>query len=404
MTSACRTILTTLIASGLSLGTAFAQDSNISGSAHPAAENEPARELTAADREQVAASLADKWRGTAEARGYRLEAWRSQLWARVLRLDNDRLTRAQQARRYDEMVEIVTGKSPARLLKAPEVLGDKSDDLSFTGITPCRIMDTRFGTGIFAGLRAAGSTTSISTSIASSIAAQGGNPAGCPELPGDAGALAYTLTVVDYTGGAFVTVFPFTAFRPNASTINMGPGTSPTPIANSSVVQQCYLCGDEVSIYVEGAATDVIIDAIGYYDPTPNSTCVASVGSMALTLSACQNYTSCALFNSSTRARLVICSAVATPSIDHVVGVHDEISMNIATSGATCAGFSTAGIGYMDVNQAVPSGCCWNPSTAAQNTFTLGAGVVQTYFLNVQQQIGTGDSMVSANLRCTLLN
>lgn len=406
-----RTVLTATVVAGLSLGTGFAQDSNMPSTGGWASGFQP--ELTVADPGQVAVNIVERWEATAEARGYRVDAWRVQLEAALQRLSADQLRQAQRAVTYAEMVEAVTGKNPERLTLSqdsalqeftPQTLGQNSDDLSFTAITPCRIMDTRSGIGVFAGPRAAGSTTNISTSIITSIQNQGGKTGGCPELAADAGALAYTLTVVDYTGNAFVTVFPLTATRPNASTINMGPGTSPSPVANSSVVLQCYLCGDELSIYVEGASTNVIIDAVGYYNPAPSTTATIS-RTTGLTLdNTCQNYTSTSLFNPSTRSRTVVCNAVVTPSISHTVGVHDEIAVSIATAATTCTTWTNAGVGYIDINSAVPTGCCWNPSTAAQGTFSLAAGTTGTYYLNVVRELGTSSSLATGQIRCTLVN
>jgi hypothetical protein len=407
-----RTVSTATLAAGLSLGTVLAQDSNVPVSGGWA--SEATDEFTVADPGQVAVDIVERWEATAEARGYRVDAWRVQLEAALQRLSADRLRQAQRAVTYAEMVEAVTGKNPERLTLSqdsalqeftPQTLGQNSDDLSFTAITPCRIMDTRFGTGAFAGPRAAGSTTNISTSIVSSIQNQGGKLGGCPELPGDAGALAYTLTVVDYTGNAFVTVFPLTATRPNASTINMGPGTSPSPVANSSVVLQCYLCGDELSIYVEGASTNVIIDAIGYYNPAPATTCTGSRTTTLALTGTCQNYTSCTVTNPSTRSRTVACQALVTPSISHTNPTANTVNLVVAAANNTCDAFPwSAGTGVIDILGALPTGCCYNQSVASQLTFSLAAGTTQTYYLNAQQEIGTGSSIAVGQIRCTLLN
>ncbi|HVR69435.1 MAG TPA: hypothetical protein VMT87_01210 [Vicinamibacteria bacterium] len=398
----------------LSFGTALkAQDPNMPGSASFSPQADPApAEMTIAERQAAAYALADRWASVAYERGYELDGWAAELVANLLRLDDARLRQASRAGSYGELIEIATGKNPDAFLVdstsgsiTPQALGDKSDDLDFTALNPCRVMDTRLGSGGFAGPRASGSTTTISTRSTTEITAQGGNPAGCPMPSVDAGAVAYTITVVDYTGNGFVTVFPFSATRPNASTLNFGPGSAPTPIANSSIVQQCVNCGtaSDISIYVEGASTNVIVDVIGFFDPAPSTTCTATAGSLGLT-GACQNYTSCALTNPSTRSRTVLCSAVATTSIGHDVGTHDEIVFNIATANNACGSYSTPGIGFVDVNAAVPTGCCWNSSAAAQATFTLVAGATQTYFLNADQLLGTGDSLLSGSLRCTLVN
>jgi hypothetical protein len=257
-------------AAGLMVGTALAQDSNTSsiGTALVAP-------VSPIDTVQAASELADRWAATAEARGYDVDGWRSELVANLQRLSPDRVAQAAQADSYGEMVAAVTGKNPDEALSfnvadaVPQALGDKGINLSFIPINPCRVLDTRIAAAEYLGARTSGSTTTISTNVTSRVALQGGNPAGCPLPAADAGAVAYNVTVVDYTGNAFVTVFPYSATRPNASTVNMGPGTAPSPLANSSIVQQCVNCGanTDISIYVEGASTNVIIDIVGYFDP-----------------------------------------------------------------------------------------------------------------------------------------
>jgi hypothetical protein len=150
-------------------------------------------------------------------------------------------------------------------------------DYNFVPVTACRILDTRIGTGDFAGLRTAGSTTNIKTDSYSRVL-QGGTDS-CPGFdtgllvgngiwPRGPAAIAYTLTVVDYADNGYVTVFPFSVSRPHASTINFGPGTAPTPLATSSTVGACVPCASEVSLYVKGGSTDLIVDVVGYFDKT----------------------------------------------------------------------------------------------------------------------------------------
>jgi hypothetical protein len=222
----------------------------------------------------TANGIAQRWTSEAESRGYDVDSWRADTVAALQRLDHNRFVQAEQAKSYAEFVRAVTGKSPVQFPEAggivPAALGTNSDNLAFHPINPCRIVDTRFGTGTFLGKRQPGTTTSYSSSL-SNYSSQGGIGTACPGQISEAGALAYTVFVFDYTASGFVTVFPYTATLPNASTINYGLGTSDVVLANSSVVQQCYLCGPEFNVYVfaGGSAVNVIVDVIGYYDPGP---------------------------------------------------------------------------------------------------------------------------------------
>ncbi len=409
-----RMFVMVVLAVGLAVGTSLAQDPN---GGRAVGWSPAAPDVVAVDKEQAAATIADRWSTEVAGRGYNVADWRSELTETILRASDEQIRLALKAPSYGEAIVALTGKNPDTIVNrggaaadlVPQAaLGDNSDDLSFTAINPCRILDTRFGTGAFAGVRAGGSTTTISTRVTASIAAQGGNAAGCP-MPGvDAGGVAFTITLIEYSDPGFVTVFPATATRPLASTLNFGPGTAPSAVANTSVVQQCYSCGDntDISIYVEGGSTQVIIDVVGYYDPTPQTTCTSSATVSFDLTGACQNWRSCTLTNPSTRARRVICSAVAIGELNHTSGTDDTVWVNVATDATTCGGWWTAGTAVLDVAPAMNTGCCWQNSTATQNTFTLAAGTTQTYYLNVSQTTGNDaiDKMLSAQLRCTLLN
>ena len=150
----------------------------------------------------------------------------------------------------------------------PRVIGSPSGDLVFTPLVPCRLLDTRFGTGAFAGPIADLTTLSIQTNIAD-FSAQGGSssPCGMPTAT-DASAIVVIVTAVNPPKTGHLRVFPFSAPFPNASVVNFVPGQD---IANNTIVPQCIGCGSDISIFVATQA-DVIVDVIGYFDPPVLST------------------------------------------------------------------------------------------------------------------------------------
>ena len=116
---------------------------------------------------------------------------------------------------------------------------------------PQRLLDTRTGTatadGQFAGTgrQPAGSTLRLHVS-------------GRVGVPAGADAEVLNLTAVDPTDAGFLTVFPCSAGRPNASNLNYAPSTN---VANA-VITKLGTNGD-VCIYTF-AATDLVADAAGY--------------------------------------------------------------------------------------------------------------------------------------------
>lgn len=131
------------------------------------------------------------------------------------------------------------------LVAAPESL--PSSTTSFIAVAPCRAVDTRRPNGAFGGPSFAADSTR-SFNIANS---------GC----GVPVAVAYSLnfTIVDYSGGGFLTAYPTGTARPFVSTLNFGSGPA---LANAAVVPASDL--GSIDVYSFGP-TNVIIDVNGYF-------------------------------------------------------------------------------------------------------------------------------------------
>ena len=145
----------------------------------------------------------------------------------------------------------------------PRVIGSNTGDLVFTPLVPCRILDTRSGSGVFAGPIDDFTTMSIQTNI-SDFSAQGGisGPCGMPTET-DASAIVIIITAVEPPNTGHLRVFPFSAPFPNASVVNFVPGQD---TANNTIVPQCIGCDNDISIFVATEA-DVVVDVIGYFNP-----------------------------------------------------------------------------------------------------------------------------------------
>jgi hypothetical protein len=128
--------------------------------------------------------------------------------------------------------------------------GGRAGALSFYPVTPCRIADTRFPDGPFAGpMLEAGTTRSF------------GIPASACNIPSTAAAYALNVTVVPNGTLWYLTVWPTGVARPNVSTLNSWEGLV---VANAAIVPAG--AGGAISVYASGR-THVILDISGYFAP-----------------------------------------------------------------------------------------------------------------------------------------
>lgn len=154
---------------------------------------------------------------------------------------------------------------------APLAFGGTTDQLVFTPIAPCRIVDTR-GTGARTGILSAGSTRNFDLTTSAFIKGQGGATSGCPGLP----SFSYlgwsvNVTVTGYSGFGWLTAWGAGGVEPTASIINYSATIAPA-VANGVTLIGCYGCGDDISIKAAAADTHVIIDVVGYYSEPSGGT------------------------------------------------------------------------------------------------------------------------------------
>ena len=124
--------------------------------------------------------------------------------------------------------------------------------LPFTGINPCRIVDTR-GNG-FTGAYGPPSLTQ-------------GSPrnfvlTGQCGISGSAQAVSLNITVTNTQGPGFILIYPQAGAQPGVSTLNYVAGQT---VANAAVVP--LGAGGGVTVIAGVSGTDLIIDTNGYYAP-----------------------------------------------------------------------------------------------------------------------------------------
>jgi hypothetical protein len=146
------------------------------------------------------------------------------------------------------------------LVRAPARAQSPSlKDLQFTAVQPCRIYDTRAGSGVQGqgtGPIAAGQTRDIDVS-------HGAAPA-CGIPSPQARAAVMNFVAVGPAGPGHLTAWPFGTAMPNASIINYA-NVGGLNIANGLVMPICSFCTHDLSLSANVSATHVVIDVLGYF-------------------------------------------------------------------------------------------------------------------------------------------
>jgi hypothetical protein len=146
------------------------------------------------------------------------------------------------------------------------VIGDPDNDLSFTPVAPCRIVDTRVsGAG---GPLVPGTPRSFFVVGTTGFELQGGAAGGCG-IPAGVGAVEMNFVAVDPAGVGNLGAFPWSATPSPGifATINYSPGTA--AIANGIAQPICNTalgsCSYDLIAAARAASVDLVIDVVGYY-------------------------------------------------------------------------------------------------------------------------------------------
>jgi hypothetical protein len=130
----------------------------------------------------------------------------------------------------------------------------------YVAVAPCRIVDTRVGSGTPI---TNGATRTYYVGGTTGFAPQGGKSGGCG-IPIGATAVTGTITATGASGSGYMHAFPNGASEPNATvlsyTAHQSTGTGATLPINS---------GSALALKVKnyGGPTDLVIDVTGYYAP-----------------------------------------------------------------------------------------------------------------------------------------
>ena len=207
------------------------------------------------DKAGYAAAIAQRWESEARASAKWDENYPMDLQNALMKLQPDNLLAAGEASTYEAMLHVLaTGRPvPASL---PAVLGDIADDLVYTPVAPCRIVDTRSAGGPIA----AGTTRSFDVD-GSNFSAQGGNPGACGILYGVARAVTMNITVTQPNAGGYFTAWAVGSPTPLASILNYATGNT---LANTTIVPALPGAGTDFYLY-SSATAHAVIDVLGYF-------------------------------------------------------------------------------------------------------------------------------------------
>jgi len=134
---------------------AFAQESGVDGLSPEQAARTARLQSIEADRAGAAEQLVSRWQGANAALGSR---WEAELRQVASKASPERLLAASEASTYQGVVDALVNGGRRLALPGEKDLGDTNSDLVYFPVTPCRIVDTRFATGGYAGRIVAGVT------------------------------------------------------------------------------------------------------------------------------------------------------------------------------------------------------------------------------------------------------
>lgn len=179
------------------------------------------------------------------------------------RVDDDRI--------IDGLAAAAPGTPVREIPMIGKALGALGEDLVYTPIQPCRIVDTRNAGGAIG----AGQTRSFKAAGIGSYAGQGGSSGNCGmqgEIPS---AVALNVTAVVPVQAGYATVFPHGTLQPDTASVNYAAGA----IVNSAIISRIPnpAAASDFSIFTF-AESDYVVDIVGYFAP-PRATALSCVDS-----------------------------------------------------------------------------------------------------------------------------
>jgi hypothetical protein len=211
-------------------------------------------------RAKYAAQISSKWGAHIQKKfGMSPGEWTEQMMGTFAGADLMNMKRAAEATSFDAMSGALFGGSSAAnmALARPTAIGNTENDLVFTPVAPCRIVDTR----VAGGPLAANGTRSFVGWTATNFTAQGGSATNCG-IPENASAISANVVAVNTVQPVgYLVAWPANTDRPNAATVNF----VGSDIGNSFILKLCRPgCATQFSVF-STSQTQVVVDVSGYY-------------------------------------------------------------------------------------------------------------------------------------------
>lgn len=200
----------------------------------------------------------------------------------------------------DALARLPAGRASEKPRIVARALGDTTQDLVYTPITPCRIVDTR---NVAAGMIPANGTRNFLAAGISSYTTQGGSATNCGMNTEAPTAVALNVTAVTPVGAGYATVYAFGTTRPETASVNYAAGdivnnaiitAIPTPTASFDFIiftfAQSHYVVDIVGFFdnprsspvscVTGTSNDLTVSPGGVGSNSPTNACPAGYGPM----------------------------------------------------------------------------------------------------------------------------
>ena len=152
------------------------------------------------------------------------------------------------------------GPSVAAAAAATAPTYQPAAETTYIPITPCRILDTRVGTGVDGTPLTSSETRTYRVGGTAGFPAQGGRAGGCG-IPVGAGSVAGTITAVDPVRGGFVRAWPAALSEPTATQLNY----RGAPISTGVTLSIDTSTAEALAVKNYGGTTGLVIDISGYY-------------------------------------------------------------------------------------------------------------------------------------------
>jgi hypothetical protein len=210
------------------------------------------------DKSGYAAAVVARWEDAARDAGRWDPGFSSDLLAALAKLPAESLLAAGETPTFKRMLAVLaTGRAePATDGAATNALGDPQDDVVYTPVTPCRIVDTRLTADGALG----GGTARTFDVDGGSLAIQGGSATGCGIPFAVAAAVTMTIVAVEPSGPGYLTAWGLGP-QPTSSVLNYA---GKDVLANTAIIPVAPGGGNDFALF-SLATTHVVVDVLGYY-------------------------------------------------------------------------------------------------------------------------------------------